>query len=214
VLFRTEKKMYGSDSHRAYMEEIKSAIYGKNAKKVGVTPSIALINPKFARNVATTIRLASCYGIPQVWYTGNRISLDPKSGERLPREERIKGYKDVDLIQNDYFFDQFEKDVVPVAIEVRQNSEHLLNFEHPEKALYVFGPEDGSIPKVILQHCHRFVIIPTRHCLNLSTAAATVLYDRMYKNNLQGKTDLITPGEWEGRKGQDSFRDAILGIDE
>jgi tRNA(Leu) C34 or U34 (ribose-2'-O)-methylase TrmL len=29
--------------------------------------------------------------------------------------------------------------------------------------------------------CHRFVKIPTKHCLNLANAVATVLYDRHAK---------------------------------
>lgn len=176
---------------------IEPNIIGKNAPKVGVAPAIALINPKYSRNVGSTLRLASCYGFRQVWYTGDRIKLD--GTQRLPREERMKGYKEVDLIQYDRVFDQFARGIVPVAVEVRENSEPLTTFEHPEHALYVFGPEDGSIPSVMLQHCHRFVVIPTRHCLNLATAVATILYDRMYKRHLQGKEDFIVPGEWEQR---------------
>lgn len=174
-------------------------ILGKNAKKVGKGPAIALVNPKYPRNVAAIIRLASCWKFPQVWFTGNRVTLD--DSERLPREERMKGYQNVELIQNDYFFDQFDKTVTPVAVEVRENSENLFEFEHPENALYVFGPEDGSIPRVTLQHCHRFVVIPSRHCLNLATAVSTVLYDRAYKNFLKGDVEsaYVSPGEVEGR---------------
>lgn len=181
------------------MSENQPLILGKNSKKVGTVPSIALINPKFPRNVAAIIRLASCYNIPQVWFTGNRVAV--AENERLPREERMKGYKNVDLIQNDYFFDQFDKGVTPVAVEVRENSENLFEFEHPENALYVFGPEDGSIPRATLQHCHRFVIIPTKHCLNLATAVSTVLYDRAFKSYMNGNSEsaYITPGEVEGR---------------
>ena len=32
--------------------------------------------------------------------------------------------------------------------------------EHPDEAVYVFRPEDGSIPKAWLGLCHRFVHIP------------------------------------------------------
>ncbi len=158
-------------------------IIGKNKNPVGITPSIALINPKFPHNVGQTIRAASCFDIPQVWYTGDRVSLD--SGERLPREERMKGYSKVELIQFDYFFDQF-KNATPVAIEITPTSEILSNFEHPENPIYIFGPEDGSIPQVVMRHCHRFVTIPTRHCTNLSAAVYIVLYDRLLKRHQNG----------------------------
>jgi tRNA C32,U32 (ribose-2'-O)-methylase TrmJ len=55
---------------------------------------------------------------------------------------------------------------------------------HPENAVYVFGPEDGSIPPVFRRHCHRFVSIPSKHCLNLAAAVYIVLYDRNQKEYL------------------------------
>lgn len=99
----------------------------------------------------------------------------------MPRKERMKGYADVDLYQFDYPFDCFSENVTPVAIEIVENSESLIHFEHPENALYVFGPEDGSIDQVIKRHCHRFVTIPTKHYTNLSAAVYLVMYDRISK---------------------------------
>jgi len=160
-------------------KNLKTGIFGKKAKKEGRTPAIALINPKFSHNVGAALRAASCFGAKQVWWTGNRVRLDDK--KRLPREERMKGYKDVELRQFDQVFDMFDKDVIPVAIELRKNSEALQTFEHPEKALYVFGPEDGSLSGTQLSRCHRFVVIPTKHCVNLAAAVYLVLYDRFTK---------------------------------
>lgn len=111
------------------------------------------------------------------------MAMDGK--KRLPREERMKGFRDVELRQHDEFFDQFDRDVVPVAIELRPNAEPLPLFEHPEKALYVFGPEDGTLGANFLRNCHRFVVIPTRHCVNLAAAVYLVLYDRAMKLNPQ-----------------------------
>jgi tRNA(Leu) C34 or U34 (ribose-2'-O)-methylase TrmL len=95
-------------------------IYGKNAKKLGLAPAVALINPKFPCNVGAAMRAASCYGVPQVWFTGDRVTLGLKGQKRLPREERMKGFRDVDLRHFDHFFDQYEDGAVtPVAIELR-----------------------------------------------------------------------------------------------
>jgi tRNA(Leu) C34 or U34 (ribose-2'-O)-methylase TrmL len=181
-------------------DNVETATWGKKAPQRGETPALALVNPKYPHNVGMVVRLASCYGLRQVWFTGNRVSLNPAKGERLPREERMKGYKEVQMIHFDYFFERFPPGAVPVAVEVRSQSEPLHSFEHPDNALYVFGPEDGSIPKVFLGHCHRFLVIPTRHCLNLATAVATVLWDREYKRWQAGKIDApTTPGEFENR---------------
>lgn len=152
----------------------------------GADLAVALWDPKYAFNVAQAVRIASCYGVPQVWFNGSRVPLEGSKGNRLPREERMKGYRDVDICHQEYFFDAFPDDVVPVAVELTPSSENLVYFEHPEKAVYVFGPEDGSLPKVARMHSHRVIQIPTRHCLNLSMAVGTVLYDRHYKRVLAG----------------------------
>lgn len=165
---------------------LEKRIIGKHAPVFGESPSIALVNPKYARNVGAVIRIASCFNIKQVWYSGNRIVLDPTGKERLPREERMKGYANVQLIQNDMFFDQFAKDVVPVAVELSEGAIQLQDFEHPDKALYVFGPEDGGLTRQQLIHCHHRVVIPSRHCLNLATAASIIMYDRIFKRHQSG----------------------------
>src|ERR1035441_10563904 len=90
-------------------------IIGKNAPAIGKCPAVLLIDPKYKANVGAIQRAASCYDVHQIWFTGNRISLE--DGKRLPREERMKGYCNVDLIQYDYPFDHFEE-CTPVAIEL------------------------------------------------------------------------------------------------
>jgi tRNA(Leu) C34 or U34 (ribose-2'-O)-methylase TrmL len=191
-----------------------TATWGKNAPAHGQAPAVALVNPKYPNNVGMVVRLASCYGLRQVWFTGKRVALSPAKGERLPREERMKGYKEVEMIHYEYFFDQFPEGTVPVAVEVRAASEPLHSFEHPEHALYVFGPEDGSIPKAHLSHCHRFLVIPTRHCLNLATAVATVLWDREYKRWRNGEIDMpVTPGAYERRGLAEAPEELVVAVE-
>jgi tRNA C32,U32 (ribose-2'-O)-methylase TrmJ len=172
------------------MTKPKSFQCGKNKKKEGLAPAIALINPKYPHNVGAAVRAASCFGVKQVWFTGDRVSLSPHKGYRLPREERMKGYKKVELRQHDYFFDEFNRDIVPVPVEISDTSESLLAFEHPPRALYVFGPEDGGLKRPQLQHCHRFVVIPTQHCVNLAAAVYMILYDRLLKLYQKGEVCL------------------------
>lgn len=158
-------------------------VIGKNKPPVGTCPGIVLVNPRFSHNVGMAVRLASCYGMGQLWFTGDRVRLELEKRARLPREERIKGWREIQMLNYDRPLEQFPADAVPVAVEVRANSEKLQDFIHPEKAVYVFGPEDGSIPPPVLAKCHRFVVIPTvkHYCLNLATALATILWDRALK---------------------------------
>lgn len=73
--------------------------------------------------------------------------------------------------------------LVPVCVERRPEAESLTTFVHPEHAIYVFGPEDGNVPKGWRHFCHRFVNIPTLNDgpLNLAASVNVVLYDRMAK---------------------------------
>ncbi len=148
-------------------------------------PAIVLHMPKYPHNVGQIVRLASAYGIAQVWYSGERIR--EALGTRLPREERMRRYEDVALISHPdplaRLCEALPK-ASPIAVELRPNSESLVDFIHPgadSPPIYVFGPEDGSLSGPVVKRCHRFVVIPSFECLNLATSVAAVLYDRMAK---------------------------------
>jgi len=150
-----------------------------------MTPAVVMYNPKYPHNVGAAVRAASCFGAKVIIFSGDRLGVLDNPKVRIPREERMKGYFDVTIINDDYPFNRFPKEVTPVAVEVRQNSELLPHFEHPENPVYVFGPEDGSLPQNALTHCHRFLRIPSKHCLSLGNAVNIVLYDRMVKNGIE-----------------------------
>jgi len=120
-----------------------------------------------------------------VLWSGDRVTAETGTVERLPREERMRGYADVTIERTDRMFDA-TAGLVPVAVELVRGSESLVTFEHPEDAFYVFGPEDGGLGRVQLGQCHKFVTIPTLHCLNLATAVSTILYDRHAKRVAAG----------------------------
>ncbi len=157
---------------------------------VGRAPAVALVDPKYGHNAAAALRSCSAFGARQLWITGERVSTEWSARGRLPREERMKAYADVEVFFAEYFFDAFGADVTPVAVEVREHAEPLTSFTHPERALYVFGPEDGGLGKVVLRHCHRFVIIPSDHCLNLATAVTLVLGHRRMQRQLAGLEEI------------------------
>ncbi len=102
-------------------------------------------------------------GVSELYWTGERVTLDdPKqlklvrSGfrhpkPRLPREERLRGYKaDVRFGPSDQPLNELvAAGLTPVAVEIRQEFQSLIHFQHPENAVYVFGSEDSSIPKAL-----------------------------------------------------------------
>ena len=167
--------------------------------------AIALTNPKFPHNVGSAIRAASCWGYEKLIWSGNRVPHPEEWKEseefqqyRMPREERMKGYKEVELIRSDRFKELIaEGGYTPVAVELMPESENLFDFEHPENPIYIFGPEDGGLDWRVKQHCHRFVQIPTQHCLNLACAINVVLSHRA--NQIYQRTgNLLTLKEERG----------------
>lgn len=144
------------------------------------TPAIVLLDPKFPHNVGQAVRMAAAFGALQVIYTGERMENLLEEMGRLPREERLRAYRNVGLERDQAPLDRFIE-CTPVCVEVSPQSESLPDFIHPPDAVYVFGPEDGHVPQSIRALCHRFVRIPSVHCLNLASAVGVVLYDRIAK---------------------------------
>jgi tRNA(Leu) C34 or U34 (ribose-2'-O)-methylase TrmL len=168
-------------------------------------PAVVLINPKYLHNVAAAIRACSCFGVDTLFWTGTRVN--PSAYERLPREERMKGYKEVQWKNTERPFDHLEE-MSPVCVELLPSSSNLSTFTHPERAVYVFGPEDGGVPKAVRKLCHNFIFIPAYHCLNLAAAMNVVLYDRFVKLSQpvwkpsdvlkETRGEIAVPG-WDGK---------------
>jgi tRNA(Leu) C34 or U34 (ribose-2'-O)-methylase TrmL len=155
----------------------------------GVTPAIVLENPKWPRNVGYILRSAYNFGVEQLIITGDRVPLNVGSKKyRLPREERFKEYLKVNLERDDHPFDRFGRDVSIIGVElILGSSMPITYFEHPEKAVYVFGPEDGDISQSFRRHIHQFIYVSTLSCLNLAVITGVVLADRLQKDQLAGK---------------------------
>lgn len=66
-----------------------------------------------------------------------------------------------------------------VGVELTDEAAFLPSFRHPLRAAYVLGPERGSLSKAMVERCDHVVRIPTKFCVNVSVAAAVVMYDRM-----------------------------------
>lgn len=77
--------------------EFMGIVTGPVRRGDGIAPAVALVDPKFPHNVGAAVRAASCYGVRQVWFSGDRVRLDGAKRQRLPREERMRGYKEVEV---------------------------------------------------------------------------------------------------------------------
>jgi tRNA G18 (ribose-2'-O)-methylase SpoU len=66
-----------------------------------------------------------------------------------------------------------------VGVELIENSIDLPSFKHPARAAYVLGPERNSLSPEMVDRCEFVVKIPMQFCVNVSVAAAIIMYDRV-----------------------------------
>lgn len=139
---------------------------------------IGLFNPKSPENVGSVIRAAGCYGVHSVFYTGNRYDVAKQF-----HTDKNKVHLDIPLIGVEDLKTIVPLDCVPVAVELIEGAKSLVDYKHPPRAFYIFGPEDGTLKKEITEFCRETIYIPTNGCMNLAATANVILYDRMAKGN-------------------------------
>jgi len=66
-----------------------------------------------------------------------------------------------------------------VGIELIEDAVDLPSFRHPRQAAYILGPERGSLSPEMIEKCAYTIKIPTKFCINVATAGAIVMYDRV-----------------------------------
>lgn len=149
--------------------------------------AVGLHAPKTPSNIGSVLRAAHCFGAALVAASGRRYQYSPA--------DTTKGYRHLPLLQVNDLFDAIPHDCVPVAIDLIDGARDITNYIHPERAFYIFGPEDGTLGKAITDRCRDKVFVPTAYCLNLAGCVNVVLYDRQAKQARNAAAlRLIRPG--------------------
>lgn len=138
--------------------------------------SIGLFNPKDHNNVGGVLRAAGCYGAQMVVIQGKRFGHC--------KTDTQKAWKHIPTIQTDDLLSVIPFGAIPVAVEFIKSAKPLPVFTHPERAFYLFGPEDGSLPAEVVARCRDVVYVPTEHCMNLAATVNVILYDRLLKRQM------------------------------
>lgn len=139
---------------------------------------IALDRPTDGVNVGHALRAALGFAARMV-ILGR---ADPKINVRKLSTDPGRAYRHVPVLEVDDIFDAIPNGCTPVAVEITDDATNLVNFVHPERACYIFGPENGSISPEILGKCQFVVKIPTTMPLNLGMTVNIVMYDRLAKS--------------------------------
>ncbi len=125
-------------------------------------------------NAGSLYRTAHAFGADFVF----AISAAPKLKE-IDQIDTSKTYRHIPF----YFCETLETLPVPidcalVGVELLDEAETLPKFYHPNRAIYILGPEKGSLHADTVAKCDHIVKIPTKFCLNVGIASALILYDR------------------------------------
>ncbi|MPW36670.1 RNA methyltransferase [Vibrio sp. B1Z05] len=138
---------------------------------------IGLCNPKSPTNVGAVMRAAGCYQADEVRFTGERFAKAAKYHTDT-KDMTTK----IALNQMQSMTDDLDDDIKIVCVELAEGATPLPQFNHPQKALYIFGPEDSSIPQSIVDKADEVVYVPTIGCMNLAATVNVLLYDRLAKS--------------------------------
>lgn len=135
--------------------------------------AIGLDRPKDVHNLGGTMRAMGCYGADLLLLAGARM--------RHHSTDTQKAWRHIPVLQVADLMDHCPFGAVPVCIELTDDAVPLPAFTHPERAFYIFGPEDGSVRAEYQRRCKHRVMVPTSYCMNLAATVNVVLYDRLAK---------------------------------
>lgn len=140
--------------------------------------AVGLVQPKTPANVGSVLRAAGCYGVDLVAVEGERGRNSLITSNST---DTMKAWRHIPTMLTDDLFSILPIGCVPVAVDLMPGAVSLVDFIHPQTALYIFGPEDGTLGERHAKLGMARVFVPTRRCMNLAATVNVVLYDRLAK---------------------------------
>ena len=138
--------------------------------------SIGLSNPKSPVNVGLAMRAAGCFQVDSVFYTGQRYDR----AAPFNTDTQNAGLT-IPLTWVPHLPGDVANNTQVVCVELVEGAIPLPTYQHPDNALYIFGPEDGTLHQTVIDRADSVVFIPTIGSLNLAAAVNVLLYDRLAK---------------------------------
>ena len=148
--------------------------------------SIGLCNPKSATNVGSVMRAAGCFSVDSVLYTGSRYDRAVKLNT-----DTKKINNKIPLIAVEHLLADKESNTHIVCVDLIEGATPLPAFDHPDNALYLFGPEDGTLSQALINQADSVVYMPTIGCMNLAASVNVLLYDRLAKRQKYSTDNLL-----------------------
>lgn len=136
--------------------------------------AVGLHMPKTPQNIGSALRAVEVFGGSALFVAGARV--------RRSSTDVFNTWAKIPALSVDDLHAIVPYSCVPVAVELTDGAVSLHEYVHPKRALYIFGPEDGTLGRGVTSWCRDVVMIPSSACLNLAAAVNVVLYDRVAKS--------------------------------
>lgn len=137
---------------------------------------IGVERSKTEANVGTLWRSAFAFGAAFVFTIGRRYPRQSSDTTESWRHIPLLEYADVED-----FRAHIPYDCQVIGVELTPDAKPLETFDHPQRAIYVLGPEDGSLSGAVTELCQHVVRFDSDYCLNVAAAGTVVMYDRNAK---------------------------------
>lgn len=137
--------------------------------------AIGLDRSKDTANLGGVLRAAQVYGASLVMLSGGRMGKYAT--------DTMKAWRHIPCVEVYDLMASIPFACIPVAVELSPRAKPLFDFQHQQQAFYIFGPEDGSIKKEIIERVPLVVQIPMTGCMNLAATVNVILYDRACKQH-------------------------------
>jgi tRNA G18 (ribose-2'-O)-methylase SpoU len=142
--------------------------------------AIGVYHPKTEQNIGTLMRSAYLYDAAYVFTIGRRYKRQASDTPNATLHIPMFHYDTFE----DFTRGGFPGGAPLIGVELDERSESLVEFGHPERAIYLLGAEDNGLPQRVIDACHSIVQIPTPQpqSMNVATAGAVILHDRYAKS--------------------------------
>jgi tRNA(Leu) C34 or U34 (ribose-2'-O)-methylase TrmL len=130
--------------------------------------SLAIIGGKYRENLGHIMRLALNFGASSIYLVGCKYTRQAADTLNTAHTIPVVECEEIpDIVGTQRVYLELSPDAVP-----------LPEYSHPKRALYIIGPENGSLD---VPHGFDCVEIQTVASMNQSQATAVLLYDRKAK---------------------------------
>lgn len=144
--------------------------------------TIGVYQPKTEANVGTLWRTAFAFGVALVFTVGRRYQRQASDTVATPRHVPLLHFSSMADLR-----EHLPHGTPLIGVELTDEATPVRAFHHPERAAYLLGAEDHGLSPAVLAMCHRIVVLPGRHCLNVAVAGSLILYDRWLRGALSDR---------------------------